>query len=72
MEQKKEIDYPVISICKNDLRYVFKGDKKRQEQIKNLTDSEMRSFAYHLQDGLFECGYWDIVESVFEACFPLE
>jgi len=71
MEQK-EIDYPVISICKNDLKYVFKGNKKRQEQIKKLKDVEMRSFVDHLQDGLFECGYWDIVENVFEACFPLK
>ena len=70
MEQK-EIDYPVISICKNDLKHVFKGNEKRLHQIENLTDMEMKRFADDLQDGLFECGYWDACKSVFEACFPL-
>jgi len=67
---KKEKDYQVISICKDDLKYVFK-DEKRQKQIDVLTNMEMKSFVDHLSDSIFDCGYWDIVESTFEACYPL-
>ena len=65
----KTKSYPVILLEKEDLEFVFKGNKKAMKIIKKLSDVDMRRIAEDISDAVFANGYWWIVEDVFRERF---
>ena len=61
--------YPVIKLCKEDLEWLFRRNKKALETIDKLTDLDMQTLAMKTGDALTDNGYWQILEDVFISRF---
>ena len=61
--------YPVIELCKDDLRAEFQDNKKALNKINKMTDDEMVYFMGKLADSLQSSCFWETLKIVFEDRF---
>lgn len=57
--KKAEGMFSVTSVCKDDLRGTFKGDKEALRKIDALDEGDMKYLASKMADSYCNCCYWD-------------
>jgi hypothetical protein len=61
--------YPITSLSKDDLRGMFRGDRKALKRINEMTDDEMKTLASKMADDYCEQLYWSSLQILFESKF---
>lgn len=65
-KKKKEKFYPIIFLCKDDLRSVFEGNQRALKVIDEMSDDEMEYFFKKFVDCLESSYFWDDLKTCFE------
>lgn len=71
-EKNGEKFYEAVSLSRDDLLYVFEGDKKAIKIIKKLTDDDLENIAEKYGIALMETAEWEGVLKVAFASRFLE
>lgn len=61
--------YTITSVCKDDLRGIFKDNTEALKRIEDMTDDEMEYLARKLADDYCNQLYWDSLRIIFEDRF---
>jgi len=61
--------YNITRLHKDDLREIFKDNKKVLDKINKLSDNEMEYLAGKLADDYIEQLYWISLKIIFESIF---
>lgn len=67
--KKAEGFFPITSICKDDLRGTFKGNKEALKKIDEMDEGDMTHLASKMADSYCNCCYWESLEAQFESRF---
>ena len=67
--KKAEESFPITSVCKDDLRETFKGDKEALKKIDEMDEHDMKYLATDLADDYCNQLFWDSLRIIFESGF---
>jgi len=65
-DKRAEGFFEVTSICKGDLREIFKNNPKALKVIDKLNEGEMKHLAEKVADGFCNCCYWSLLRDCLE------
>jgi hypothetical protein len=67
--KKAEGFFEITSVCKDDLRETFKGNKEALKRIDKMTKADMKYLASKMADAYVEDCFWEDLKIIFESRF---
>ena len=64
--KKAEGFFPITSVCKDDLRHIFKNDQEALRRIDELDEGDMKYLAEKLASDYCEQLYWSSLRILFK------